>query len=294
MAAISTVDIRSYIAARQADTTIVRKAYEITRKDGSIVHVPEQRRTVSGISNAEINRELTTLKRMFSLAVQASKLLHKPHIPLLRENNTRTGFFEREQFLSVSSHLVPALRPVIEFAYITGWRIASEVLPLEWRQIDFAAGEVRLDPGTTKNSDGRVFPMTDDLRRLLERQHYAHVQLKKAGQIEPWVFWRMVAEGRRGPLKPRRIHTFAKAWQAACANAGCPGLSLGQGAAPMRVRLVEREERAVDIEQGDPLALDIDQSRLTGLDFVCLRYLHKVSQGSTAREGAATDRLSAS
>src|SRR2546425_12356265 len=71
-------------------------------------------------------------------------------------------------------------------------------------------------------------------------------------------------------------------------------LSLGQGAAPMRVRVVEREERAVDIEQGDPLALDIDQSRLTGLDFVCLRYLHKVSQGSTAREGAATDRLSAS
>ena len=62
----------------------------------------------------------------------------------------------------------------------------------------------------------------------------------------------------------------------------------------MRVRVVEREERAVDIEEGDPLALDIDQSRLTGLYFVCLRYLHKVSQGSTAREGAAKDRLSAS
>ena len=71
-------------------------------------------------------------------------------------------------------------------------------------------------------------------------------------------------------------------------------LSLGQGAAPMRVRVVEREERAVDIEEGDQLALDIDQSRLTCLDFVCLRYLHKVSQGSTAREGAAKDRLSVS
>lgn len=65
MAAISTVDIRSYIAQRQADTTIVRKAYDITRKDGSIVRVPEQRRSVARISNAEINRELTTLKRMF-------------------------------------------------------------------------------------------------------------------------------------------------------------------------------------------------------------------------------------
>jgi integrase len=97
------------------------------------VQVPEQRRTVPGISNAEINRELTILKRMFSLAMQAGKLLHKPHIPLLRENNTRTGFFEPDQFASVLSQLPAALRPVIEFAYITGCRITSEVLALEWR-----------------------------------------------------------------------------------------------------------------------------------------------------------------
>ena len=43
--------------------------------------------------------------------------------------------------------LLPAsLHPVIEFAYITGWRIPSEVLTLEWRQGDFKAGGVRLDP----------------------------------------------------------------------------------------------------------------------------------------------------
>lgn len=113
--------------------------------------MPEQSRTIAGVSNGEINRELTILKRIFNLAVQAGKLLHKPHIPLLREDNTRTGFFEHEQFASLLPHLQESLRPVIEFAYITGWRIASEVLPLEWRHIDFAGGEVRLDPGTTKN-----------------------------------------------------------------------------------------------------------------------------------------------
>jgi len=66
--------------------------------------------------------------------------------------------------------LPASLRPIVEFAYITGWRIVSEVLPLEWRQVDFAAGEIRLDPGTTKNGEGRVFPFTDDLKRLLEEQ----------------------------------------------------------------------------------------------------------------------------
>src|SRR5687768_13913564 len=32
-------------------------------------------------SKAEVNRELAILKRMFTLAVQAGKLLHRPHIP---------------------------------------------------------------------------------------------------------------------------------------------------------------------------------------------------------------------
>ena len=110
------------------------------RKDGTVKRVPEQRRTIAGVSNAGITRELTILKRIFGLALHAGKLLHKPHIPLLREDNTRTGFFEPEQFSSVQAHLPSALRPVVEFAYITGWRIASEVLPLEWRHVDFRAG----------------------------------------------------------------------------------------------------------------------------------------------------------
>jgi integrase len=93
-----------------------------------------------------------------------------PHIPLLRESSARSGFFESAQLASVLAHLPAEIQPVIRFAAITGWRIASEVLPLEWRQVDFAAGEVRLDAGTTKNGDGRVFPMTAALRKVLKAQ----------------------------------------------------------------------------------------------------------------------------
>jgi integrase len=39
----------------------------------------------------------------------------------------------------------------VRFAFITGWRIPSEVLTLEWRQVDFNAKQMRLDPGTPKN-----------------------------------------------------------------------------------------------------------------------------------------------
>ena len=61
------------------------------------------------------------------------------------------------------------MRPVVTFAYVTGWRINSEVLPLQWRQVDLKAGEVRLDPGTTKNLEGRVFYLTSELQELLKR-----------------------------------------------------------------------------------------------------------------------------
>jgi integrase len=46
---------------------------------------------------------------------------------------------------------------------------------------------------------------------------------ERSCHIVPWVFVRMVAEGRGGPLKPTRIVSFSKAWQGACRAVGCPG-----------------------------------------------------------------------
>lgn len=158
MASTTTTDVRKYIAQRQA-TPIRLKPLE---RGGA----SRERQ----VSNGESNRELTLLKRAFSLAIQAGKLLTKPYIPLLKEQNTRTGFFEREQFEEMCRHLPAALQPMVQFAYVTGWRIPSEVLTLQWRQVDLVAGEVTLDPGTTKNDEARVFPLTQELRRLLLQQ----------------------------------------------------------------------------------------------------------------------------
>jgi len=160
-------------------------------------------RQKAGASNGEVNRELALLKRMFNLAMQAGKLASRPHIPMLREDNVRRGFFEREQFDAVCRHLPACLQAVVSFAHVTGWRIRSEVLPLEWRQVHFAAGTVRLDPGTTKTREGRVFPMTDDLRNLLKRQRAEGDALKAKGIICPKVFhW-----------NGRPIRSLRKAWE---------------------------------------------------------------------------------
>jgi len=94
---------------------------------------------------------------MFTLAIQAGKLLQKPHIPMLLERNVRKGFFERAQFEAVRNRLPATYQAIVTLAYYTGWRINSELLPLEWRQIDRAAAVIRLEPGTTKNREGRIF-----------------------------------------------------------------------------------------------------------------------------------------
>jgi integrase len=190
MAAVTTTEIRAYVAERQT----------------------------AGASNAEINRELAALKRMYTLAVQAGKLLHRPHIPMLEERNVRAGFFERDQFEAVRSHLPADLQNVATFAYITGWRVPSEVLTLQWRQIDFKVGLVRLEPDTTKNAERRTFPFDalPELRTALEEQRSA----TPGGTICPWVFQRagnsfLDADGAAS--KP-----FRDAWKAACVAAECP------------------------------------------------------------------------
>jgi integrase len=155
--------------------------------------VLEQCRTIAGVSNAEMNRELTLLKRIFNLAIQAGKILHKPYVPLLRENNVRTGFFEADQFKSVRAHLPAAIQPIVKFAYITGWRITSEVLPLEWRNVDLKAGEIRLDAGTTKNRDGTK----DGTSRWISRRIGQPAYLDKLSQISE-LDWRRRPDLNRG------------------------------------------------------------------------------------------------
>lgn len=132
----------------------------------------------------------------------------------------RTGFFEPEQFQRVTHHLPVQMRGIVAFAFITGWRTPSEILPLEWRQVDMQAGEVRLDAGTTKNGEGRVFPFTTALRRVLDDQrHLAEQRQREDGTIGRFVF--SYAGGQKAGQRITESG-FYKAWRKARIAAGCP------------------------------------------------------------------------
>src|SRR5262245_14642563 len=107
----------------------------------------------AGAKPATTRLELWVLGRMFRLAK-----LPKLEMPGLEVRNVRQGFFEETDLRRVLDHLPAHLRPLVLFAFHTGWR-KSECLGLRWKDVNLAAGTVRLEPGTTKNGQGRVFPV---------------------------------------------------------------------------------------------------------------------------------------
>jgi integrase len=186
MPAITTADVRRYVTRRQRE----------------------------GARNATINRELSALKRAFTLAIAGGRLLSRPYIALLREDNVRRGFFEAGAFDAVRGRLPPDLADFVSFLYVTGWRWRSEAARLRWTSVSFDAGEIRLDPGTTKSGEGRVFPFTTGLRALLERRRGITDDRERAlGRPLSHVFTRSTGAP---------IGSFNKAWATACRRAGVP------------------------------------------------------------------------
>jgi hypothetical protein len=129
-----------------------------------------------------------------------------------RRSQVKNGRAETLTINSLSASFLRRRQPDIEAAYITGWRIHDEIFTRQKHHADLKGrGWLRLDPGETKNGEGRNFPFTARLREIIERQFERTKALEKAtGRIIPWLFH---CEGR--PIK-----TFRRSWLTACVKAG--------------------------------------------------------------------------
>lgn len=191
----------------------LKKSFEGARVTDIVT--PEIRKYIEarieeGAANATINRELATLKRILNLGAQQTppKVDRVPHIPLLKENNVRKGFFEHGEYLSLLNALPEHLKPFITFAYKTGWR-DTEIAGLTWNQVDRSQGIVRLETGETKNDEGRTIYLDNELKEVFEGQWESR---KWSKTLTPFVFPN--ADGK-GP-----IGDFRKSWNTACRDAG--------------------------------------------------------------------------
>ena len=185
----------------------------VDRSSGLIARYVDARQQETA-ANATINRELAALKRMFRLAQQATppKVLRTPAFPKLAENNARTGFLtdtQRDALAAQCAMVGLWLRTMYEVGCTYGWRV-SEVKGLLVRHVDIGAHTIRLDPGTTKNGQGRV--VTFEAQSTLCELLAACVHGKSADD----------SVITREDGKP--VRDFRDTWAKVCKAAGVPGL----------------------------------------------------------------------
>jgi len=169
-----------------------------------------EKRLEENAANATINRDLSALKRMLNLgAQQTPPAIDKvPFIPMMKENNTRKGFFEYHEFLALRDVLPPYLKGFVTFAYRTGWRI-KEISNLRWANVDRNIGIIRIEVGETKNDEGRTVFLDNELKEVIDAQWQIHVD-----KCESVAF-----------VFPNKDHTgqiksIRKAWDTALVKAG--------------------------------------------------------------------------
>ncbi|MBL7224670.1 MAG: tyrosine-type recombinase/integrase [Desulfobacteraceae bacterium] len=156
-----------------------------------------------GAANATINRELAALRRMLNLGYRAERVARVPHIPMLEENNIKTGYLEDFEFEALREALPLYLKGFLTFGYLTGWR-KEEVAGLTWARVDLKGRTVSLGARQTKNKEARHMYMEDGLLSIMFEQWASKEDACN------YVFHR---EGQR-------IKDFRGAWNDACREAG--------------------------------------------------------------------------
>jgi len=170
------------------------------------------RRRHDEASNATINRELEVVERAFALASESDppKVARLVRIPMLEEDNIRTGFLDDEGYVLLKQALPEYLIPLFVVAYHVGNRL-GELKKLRWEQVDFKNNQILITARTAKNKKPRTLPIY--------------------GEMREWLLIQRDIRDARFPACPLVFHhegqpivEFRKAWASACKRAQVPGL----------------------------------------------------------------------
>lgn len=143
------------------------------------------------VSPARVNRNLACLKCMFNRAIEWGKAKENPvkKIKMLKENNKRLRYLEKEESERLVNACKEHLRPIVIAALNTGMR-KGEILGLKWENVDLNRDMIYvLD---TKNGDKREIPINKRLKEVL-------IGIKNNSD-SPFVFCKMNGEPYRNPV----------------------------------------------------------------------------------------------
>ncbi len=165
-------------------------------------------------SHADVNRDLALLRIVFNYAKKQGWVAKNPFergealITSAHETKRDRVLGREEERLLLLACEKPArqhLRPILILLLDTAMR-KGEALSLNWSDVDFVNGIIRLRATITKTAKPRVVPITSRLRIELEK-----LRVFEAGKPDARLF---------------KVGDFKKAYAAACAEAGIAGLRI--------------------------------------------------------------------
>jgi integrase len=168
-----------------------------------------------GVSDATVNRELSILRTSFHNARKRTppKVNLVPYFPMVKETTIRKGFLPDDAYSRLLLELPKELKALFVVSYVTGIR-KSELLDIEWYQVDFGAALITLEKDATKTDEPRSVPiLKGDMNDLL-LAHYGERQ-------ELWP--KSSGVFSRAGIK---IRDFRGAWKAACKRAEVPDFNV--------------------------------------------------------------------
>jgi integrase len=141
---------------------------------------------------------------------------------MYKENPARKGFLDDDQYTQLARQCNREglwFRALLTTAYSFAFR-KGELLNLRVRQVDLASRQIRLDAGTTKNDEGRIAPMTDEVftlsyERGCQVKKLLPAPLRDAGvvtYIQPYLIPHLILRGVIGLVALAR-RTFPRRCQ---------------------------------------------------------------------------------
>lgn len=166
------------------------------------------------ISDATKNRYLSSIGRIFSLAVSHGLTNHKPKLTKFREKKVHIRFLTKPEFQRFCVHLdTPWMFQLSRFAVLTGMR-AGEIFNLRWEHVNFAKCSVSaIDP---KSGISRAVPLNApaiEILKIREKKGYEYCFTRESGRKLTQVDSRMIETAcKKAGIARLRFHDLRHTW----------------------------------------------------------------------------------
>ncbi len=175
-AVIRWLEEKSYKKGLHEDKNHLRWLYpylhgkQLTDITKTLVDSIKVEKIATGVKPATTNRMLAVLRALLNTAKTEWEWLDNvPRIKLLPVDNARLRWLAEDEMIRLFAELPTHLLAMAKFALLTGLR-ESNVVNLQWTQIDFKNRLICIPPAQSKNGKEQVTPLNGEALTILREQ----------------------------------------------------------------------------------------------------------------------------